>query len=181
MDNQHEFTTEYQGISGIYFMKLLETIISIGNLDKDGLNILDYGAGYGILKRILSKDGVKVNVVNYDIEPDLTDIDDWHDANFDTIVANEVFYTFDAIQLEHLLTEFRQKNIKAELIVGISKQSFLNNFGKVVFGQSDAHKSTKLKPKDELSILSKHMDIIDHKSVWFLADVYKLRFKSIPA
>jgi hypothetical protein len=87
----------------------------------------------------------------------------------------------EASQLERLLTEFRQKNENAELIIGISKQSFVNNIGKVILGKWNAHILAKLKPKDELSVLSKYMEIISHKSVWYLADVYRFRFKTTPA
>ncbi|SVD20486.1 uncharacterized protein METZ01_LOCUS373340 [marine metagenome] len=176
-----ETTTDYAGLPGIYFRKLLDTIVSVGNLDRDGLTILDYGAGYGVLRRMLNARNAKVKVVNYDVVPELTDIDDWHDVNFDIVVANEVFCYLEASQLERLLTEFRQKNENAELIIGISKQSFVNNIGKVILGKWNAHILTKLKPKDELSVLSKYMEIISHKSVWYLADVYRFRFKTTPA
>jgi hypothetical protein len=177
MNNKHKMTTEYTGIPGIYFKKLLNTIIDIGGLERNDLNILDYGAGYGVLKNIINSRNKTVNVINYDIELDLTDIEDWRDVDFDVVVANEVFYTFDSSALEALLLEFKEKKKALEIIVGISKQSFFNNLGKAIFGKSDAHDSTVLSPRAEITVLLKYMKVIDHKSVWLLADVYKLRFK----
>ena len=117
-----------------------------------------------------------VNVINYDIEPDLTEIEDWRDVDFNIVVANEVFYTFDQIALESLMAELKKKNKNLEIIVGISKQSIINNIGKIILGEGGAHNSTVLNPKEEIAILLQHMEIIDHKSVWYLADIYRLRF-----
>ena len=131
-----------------------------------------------MLKQMLTKRAIGANVINYDIEPDLSDLTDWRDSEFDVIVANEVFYTFEPDQLDSLLIQFRSKNQNCELIVGISKQSILNNIGKYILSAPDAHKSTKLNPKQEISILLNHMYPVAHKSVWFLADVYRLKFKT---
>lgn len=177
MGAKYQLTTEYKGITQFYFSKLLNTIIRIGDLERDNLNILDYGSGYGVIKKILNKRNKLVNVINFDIQPELTDISDWHNVDFNVVVANEVFYTFDPQELEELLQDFRKYNSKVEFVVGISKQSFLNNVGKVLFGKPDAHNLTKILPKDEIRILSKYLYILEHKSVWFLADVYRLKFK----
>jgi len=177
MFSEHKMTTEYNGFVKIYFQKLLNSIIKIGDLDRDNLTILDYGAGYGMIKKIMSIKNKTVTVINYDIKPELSDTLDWHKENFNVVVANEVFYTFDKEDLEQLLVEFKQYNVNIEVIVGISKQSFIKNIGKIIFGQQGAHNSTKILPKEEITILSKHMDIIDHKSVWLLADIYRLCFK----
>ena len=176
MANEHTLTTEYKGIPGIYFRKLLFTIIDLGRLDRNNLTILDYGSGYGVLKSIIKNRNKTVNVINYDIEPDLTEIKDWRNVDFDVVVANEVFYTFDQVALEFLLVEFKKKNQNIEIIVGISKQSIINNIGKIIFRESEAHNLTLLNPKEEIAILLEHMEIIDHKSVWCLADIYRLRF-----
>jgi hypothetical protein len=176
MGDEYRLTTEYKGIPGIYFRKLLNTIIDLGRLDRNNLTILDYGAGHGVLKNIIKDRNKMVNVINYDIEPDLTEIKDWRDVDFNIVVANEVFYTFDQIALESLMVELKKKNKNLEIIVGISKQSIINNIGKIILGEGGAHNSTVLNPKEEIAILLKHMEIIDHKSVWYLADIYRLRF-----
>lgn len=176
MSDKYRLTTEYKGIPGIYFRKLLNTIIDVGELDRNNLTILDYGAGYGILKKIIKDKNKMVNVINYDIEPDFTDVEDWRGVDFDIVVANEVFYTFDQIALESLLVELKKKNNNLEVIVGISKQSIINNLGKIILSEWDAHNSTVLNSKEEIAILLKYMEIIDHKSVWHLADIYRLRF-----
>ena len=75
------------------------------------------------------------------------------------------------------MCDFKIKNPKLRLIVGMSRQSILNKIGKTILGFSDAHEGILLSPYEELNVLKKHMEIINYKSVFFLADVYLLRFK----
>jgi len=170
-------TTEYSGISGIYFNKIIDTIIKIGGLNKADSTILDYGAGHGILKSKLLKVNPTVKVFNYDIKEELTEINDWKEVKFDILIANEVFVYLYQDDLERLLKELKDANNSLELIVGISKQSIFNNIGKYILFQPNAHINTRIKPKDEISTLLKYMNIDTHISVWGLADVYKLHFK----
>ena len=118
-----------------------------------------------------------INVINYDIIQELSDIVFWNKSDFDVVVANEVFCRFSSDELEQLLCDFKIKNPKLRLIVGISRQSILNKIGKNILGFSEAHEEILLSPHEELNVLRKYMEIINHKSVYFLADVYLLKFK----
>lgn len=166
--------TSYSGLAKIYFRRLLCCIIEAGALERSGITILDFGCGVNELKRILPN----ANVIGFDIVPVLTDIDDWRLVNFDVLVANEVFYSFEEDQLIRLLVELREKNSKLELVVGISRQSIMNNIGKLLLGRSDAHSSTKIGPKKELEILLRYCEIRCQKNVLCLADVFVLSFKA---
>ena len=170
-------TTEYSGISGIYFNKIIDTIIKIGDLDKSKQTILDYGAGHGVIKSKLFSVNPSVTVINFDIKEELTEVDDWRSVTFNTLIANAVFMYLDKHMLEELLIELKSINKSLEIIVGISKQSVLNNIGKYILLQSKAHDNTMLKSKEEISTLLEFTYIDKHISVWGLADVYKLRFK----
>lgn len=166
--------TDYSGLARFYFRYLLKQLIKVGVLERPGIAILDFGCGNSELKRILPK----ANIIGYDIIPALTDVDDWRDVSFDVLIANEVFYSFEIVQLEALLTGLREKNSKLELVVGISRQSILNNIGKFLLGRPDAHSATKIGPKKELEILLRHCEIKRKKNVLFLADIFMLSFKS---
>ncbi|MGZ8954501.1 MAG: class I SAM-dependent methyltransferase [Methylovulum sp.] len=166
--------TDYAGLAKFYFRQLLRCIIEVGVLERSGLVVLDFGCGNGELKRLLPNS----NIIGYDIIPALTDVDDWRLVDFDVLVANEVFCTFEEEQLDALLAELREKNSKLELVVGISRHGLLNNIGKFLLGRPDAHASTKLMHKEELDILLRHCEIKHKKNVLFLANVFVLSFKS---
>ncbi len=165
--------TLYSGLSKFYFRQLLMQIVKVGRLDRAGITILDFGCGSGELKRMLTD----ANVIGYDIIPSLSDVTDWRSVDFDVLVANEVFYSFNVSYLENLLIELRTKNQALELVVGISRQGLLNNIGKYLLGRRDAHSATQIGPKDELAILKKYCNINNKKNVMNLANVYSLSFK----
>lgn len=170
-----DITTNYGLITGIYFKKLLKSIIKIAGLDKRQITVLDFGAGHGYLKKIIQNP--KCKVVNYDIREDLSEVKTWQEVEFDLLVSNEVFYCLKEEELESLMRELKEKRPGLELVVGISRQSILNNIGKHLLGESDAHDATQTSPQRENEILLKHCKIISKKNVWFLADVLHLKFR----
>jgi hypothetical protein len=167
------YVTDYLGFSKYYFRHLISTIIKIGKLDHSQDIILDYGAGLGILKKLLGSD----RVVNFDVIKDFSDIEDWKSVHFDVLVANQVFYLFDEKMLMRFLSDLKGLNSQVKLIVGISKQGLLNKAGMHFFGKKNAHKGSKLLPRDELNILNKYCTIINKKNVLWLADVYLMVFR----
>src|SRR5262245_24076920 len=152
-----DFTKDYyHSLKGVYFSKILRTIIELGALDRRDVRVLDYGCGTGRLSKMLPD-----KVIGYDIVPGLTEIIDWRKAQFDVVVANEVFYLLSAGELTGLLRDFRSINPDLELLVGISRQSLLNNLLKFVAGEPDAHADTRLKPEEERTILCASLDTLN--------------------
>ena len=132
----------YTGLKGIYFNRILDKIIEIGDLRERNIKILDFGCGLGKLKKLLPD-----KVIGYDILPDLSDIDDWEKVNFDVIVANAVFYLMTKNELRKFLNELYQHNKNVEMIFTTGNKSLLlNNILKYVFLIPDAHLGTKLTP-----------------------------------
>ena len=163
----------YSGLKGIYFYEILKQIIKIGKLNKRNIKVLDFGCGVGKLKKLLGN-----KVVGYDVLPDLTEISDWRKTKFNVIVANEVFYLFSEQEIRNFLRELYNVNPNAELIVGMSCQGFLNRILALLSGQSDAHKNTKTPPKQEIKILLEKMKIIKKTQVFFMCNIYHLKFKN---
>ena len=162
----------YHGLKGVYFFRILEAIIKIGDLRKRNVKVLDFGCGTGRLKELLPG-----KVIGYDISPELTEIKDWKKAKFDVVVSNEVFYLFSREGLIRLLGEIYKVNPNAELIVGISRQGIINKILSVLAGEGDAHDDTKLSPSEEIKTLKQKMDVIKKKTVFFMCDVYLLKFR----
>jgi hypothetical protein len=165
--------TSYRGFAGYYFRFLIGQIIKLGKLKRSDITILDFGCGEGRLKQILKSS----KVIGYDVVRDLSDINDWRTLDFDVLVANEVFYTFKRDDLNKLLIELKQKNKSLELIVGISRQGFLNKIGMYLLGRPKAHSNTKLTPKEEMNILKQHCFVLKEVNILFLAYIFVLRFK----
>jgi SAM-dependent methyltransferase len=173
---QHDFRNDcYSGLKGIYFFRILKTIIRLGALDRRDISILDFGCGTGQLRHLLPG-----KVIGYDIIPELSEISNWRMAQFDVVVANEVFYLFHAQELRHFLAQLRRVNPSAELLVGISRQGLVNNVLKHLAGEPDSHLGTKLGPKEELELLTEELEILDRASVFQLCDVYYMRYKDRP-
>ena len=167
--------TKHGKISGIYFNNILKNIISLINTKKK-VRILDFGSGYGYLKKKLIKNS-KIRIINYDIIKELSDINDWRKVKFDYLVSTHVFMYFKKSELEYLLFSLKKHNKKLKMRVTISRQNLLNNIGKFILNEKDAHKGTFLQPDKELKVLKTKMKIIKKINIFFLSDIYLLEFK----
>lgn len=176
MTHLYKNTTSYKGfLKKYYFEGLIKSIIKLGELENDSKIVLDFGCGIGRLKYLLKNKNP--NVINYDLVRELSEVKNWNEKNFDILVANEVFYTFDKTSLENLLLELKSFNKELTLIVGISKQNIFNKLGALLMNESKSHYGTKLKPIEEINVLKKYTDVILKKNYLFLVDIYLLRFK----
>ena len=63
-----------------------------------------------------------------------------------------------------------------EIIIGISKQGFLNKLGMIILNYKDAHDNTLLSLEQELEIFLNYTKIIKKRSVFLLTNVYLLKF-----
>ena len=75
----------YNGFAKIYFEKIINKIIEIGNLYDQDKKILDFGCGTKFLEKKLNK-----KILNYDINKEHTEIVDIFDYDFNVMVINHV-------------------------------------------------------------------------------------------
>jgi len=167
--------TVHNFFSGIYFNLILKKIISL-IIDNKLKKILDFGCGFGYLKKKIIKKISHILVINYDIIPELSEIKTYKNLRFDCLVANQVFYLFKENDLNNLIVYLKNKLPNLKLIVVISRQSFLNNIGKFILNEKEAHKGTKLKPSQEFKILTNHCVILKKINIFFLSDIYLFSF-----
>jgi SAM-dependent methyltransferase len=168
--------TKHKFISGIYFNLILRKIISL-ILKNKFKTILDFGCGFGYLKKkLLVYKKKNIKVINYDIIKELTEVKNFKNQKFECLVANQVFYLFKKKQLHELLNYLSKKNPTLFLIVTISRQSLLNNIGKFILNEKNAHMGTKLSPYEEIRILRKYTFILKKINILFLSDIYFLKF-----
>ena len=141
----------YKGFSGIYFRKILNTIIKFGNLKNEKGLILDFGCGVGHLKKLLKKN----NIINYDIEPRLTEINDYKKLKPEKIILSGVLEHLYLKEIKKLLDEFILMNKNAKLLVYLPTENLVSKIAMRLAGQKNAHDDHVSKYKDINKILEK--------------------------
>lgn len=159
----------YTGLKGIYFRRILKKIVRLGDLRNKA--VLDFGCGTGELRKMLGGG----SVTGYDIMLELSEIKDWKKIKFDTVVANQVFYSMSQEEIKKFITELHQYNPIVTLIVGIGRKGLLNKLGAALL-QKNAHDKYVTEPKDELLILQSKLKIIKQTSVFRMCDIYLMEF-----
>ena len=125
----------YTGPAGIYFNKVMRTIIQIGNLQEEKGLILDYGCGVGHLKRKLPDQ----NVVGYDIIPELSDVSNYKNLKPAKIVLSGVLEHLYLSEIENLLIDFLGMNMESELLVFLPTENLVSRLAIFLTGQKHAH------------------------------------------
>ena len=124
----------YRGFSKIYFNKILETLIKFGDLRKEKGLILDFGCGFGHLKKKL-----KNNVVGYDIIPELSDVKNYRELIPKQIVLSGVLEHLYGGEIKVLMNEFKQMNPRANLLVYLPTENWVSKIAMRLAGQKNAH------------------------------------------
>tara|TARA_B110000285_G_C14924166_1_gene514119 strand:- start:86 stop:631 length:546 start_codon:yes stop_codon:yes gene_type:complete len=166
--------TNHGMISSLYFNTIFNNIIALIEREKK-VKILDFGCGYGYLKKKLRRDK-RIKVINFDIVKELTEIDDWKKVNFDYLISTHVFGYFKKKKLVELLIYLKKNRPKIKIILTITKQGWLNKLGAFILNEPDAHTNYNLSANEEINIFSKYMKIIQKKNIFFLSNVYLLKF-----
>lgn len=159
---------QYSGFAGIYFWRILKKIGKLGELDS--YQTLDFGCGSGRLKSLYPG-----TVVGYDVDPRFSETADWRTVKFDTVVINQVFYEMVEQDIVAFLEGLRVVNPNATVIVGIGRRSWLNRLGAWLL-RPDAHDKYRTSPEREREILLHYFRIEARISVFWMCDIYKLRF-----
>ena len=168
--------TEPNIISKYYFNFMKNKIIEVGNFHEKK-NVLDYGCGTGDLKKLNLQKKNKSTIINYDIIEELSEIKDWREINFDTIVFCQVLVLIEPIQIRNILDFIKRKNSNVEIITVISSQSIINKIGGIILGHFDSHGDTKTEPTVEKQIFNEKCSLI-HKSSYFnLFEILKFKLK----
>ncbi len=158
----------------IYFHKIVNEIIKIGNLKKTKKTILDFGCG----NKIFSKKLPHNKILNYDLHPDLTEIKNYKNYKFDIIIFNHVLMYMKKNQIEKLFLNLKKSNPKLLFLIGIGRQNFFSKLGKFILGQHKAHDKTYVSYSEQLNLIKKNLKIIDKKNVFYLTDIFYCSFSS---
>ena len=152
----------YKGFSGIYFRKILNTIIKFGNLKNEKSLILDFGCGVGHLKKTLKKN----NIINYDIEPELTEIVNYKNLKPKKIILSGVLEHLYLEEIEKLLDEFILMNKNVGLLVYLPTENWISKIAMRLAGQKNAHDDHVSKYSDINKILEKKFALKKRKYIF---------------
>ena len=162
----------YSGFTRFYFNSTLESIINIGDLNNGSKKILDFGCGFGELKK-----KVKNTVYNYDKDMAYSDYEDWKILDFNYFVANQVTYLFSKKELIELIENIEKINRETILIIGISKQNLFSKILKNILNFKNAHSHTKLSYKEQTDIFNKKLILIKKIDNYFMNSILLYKFK----
>ncbi len=164
--------TNYQGISKIYFKKILFEIIKIGSLFEEDKKILDYGCGKKYLEKILNR-----KILNYDIDPNYNEIRDINQYEFDIVIFNHVLMYLKPNEIENLFKNIYQKNSNCKFVIGIGKQNLISKIAKILTFNFTAHDGTVSNYNDQIKVIKKNMKIINKKTnIYFMTDIFYTKF-----
>ena len=165
--------TNYDGISKIYFNKILLEIVKIGNLFKTKKKILDYGCGKKQLGKILKK-----KIYNYDIIKKYNEVKILDFKKYDIIIFNHVLMYLNKKDINILFDNIYSKNKNCLFIVGLGKQNLISKLAMFISFNFNAHYGTISNYKDQLEVIENRMNIIKNKkNIFFMTDIFYLRFK----
>ncbi len=165
-------TTNYSGISRIYFDKIITEIISLGKLNLTKKKILDFGCGEKRLEKMLNK-----KIYNYDINPVYNEVDNLDYINFDIIVMNHVLMYLSKNEIELLFNKFFSKNPNCEFLIGIGKQNYISLIAKSISFKFKAHEGTVSSYKEQLEVINNSTNIIkSKKNIFFMTDIFLCKF-----
>jgi 2-polyprenyl-3-methyl-5-hydroxy-6-metoxy-1,4-benzoquinol methylase len=169
-----QIITKYTGLQKIYFNKILLNIIKIGRLNFTNKKILDFGCGNKQLSKLLNK-----KILNYDLNPNYSDFISIDNLKFDIIVINHVLMYLSVSEIKNLFLKIYSINKNARIIVGIGKQNFLSIFLKILTLKFNAHKGTISTYNQQVEFLKKNMIFIKKKNIFFMTDIFYLKFNNI--
>ena len=127
----------YKGFAKIYFDRILDTIINLGGLKNEKGLILDYGCGLGHLKSKLAS--YNINIIGYDIIPELSEINDYKNLKPNKIILSGVLEHLYSGEIDKLLNDFLIMNSRAELLVFLPTENLVSKIAMYLAGQKHAH------------------------------------------
>ena len=175
--NKIEYSiTKPNFITRFYFNIIYKKIIKLGKFNEKG-NILDFGCGYGYLKKKNISANNPSKIINYDIVEELTEVKNIFNLEFDKIVFCQSLYLIDKKKIEELLNNLNEKNPNLLIIVVISKQLIINKILSFLLFHWKHYKGVKTSPNDEEDILKKYCTLQNEKNL-ILSKLLIFKFKT---
>ena len=80
-------------------------------------------------------------------------------------------------QIRELFLKIKSTKGDCEFIIGIGRMSLINKLASILSFNFKAHTGTKTFPDKQIKIILEYFEIKTKKSVFFMTDIYYLKFK----
>lgn len=165
----------YTGLQSFYFTSVISNVIKIGNLDNNNKIILDFGCGV----KVLSKKLPQKKIINYDINSNYTEHEDYKKLYFDIVVFNQVLMYMDKKEIVSTFENIKKINKNCEFIIGIGKGGLINKLAAAACLNFEPHKGTLSTYNEQVEIIKNQTKILQvKKNIFFLTDIYYTRFNN---
>jgi hypothetical protein len=166
--NYHQFPQKY------YFLSIVNNIIKIANLTKTKKIILDYGCGNRIFSKILQNK----KIINYDINPLLSDVKNYENYKFNIVIFNHVLMYVKPKEIGKLFDKIKKINPKCEIIVSLSRQNILSKIAMLLTFSLKAHENTNSTYAEQVKEIVKKTTTKKKKlKIFGITDIFYLKFK----
>ena len=158
-------------IYGIYFKSIIKTICKIlKNINNKSI-ILDFGCGEGYLKKIYNNKDNMHHIINYDVIPEKSEINDYKNLKYDIVIASHVFCLFSEKELNNFIQSEIKKNKDIKFIVAIGRQGLISKIAQLITNKRSSNSYNQLTGKQEFEIISKYKRLAFKKNIFFMTDV----------
>jgi len=104
----NKIVTKYQFPQSIYFNAVIKNIaLLVSTFPKKPLRVMDFGCGTGLLKSFIQEKDTTIDVDGYDIDPDLSDIEDPWAMSYDIWVFNHVLMYMNEREILDILDKIK--------------------------------------------------------------------------
>ena len=112
-------------------------------------------------------------ILNYDINPDYSEYNDYKKLYFDIVVFNHVLMYMEKKEIISTFENIKKINRNCELIIGIGKGGLMNKLAALLSLNFAAHKGALITHKQQTEILKNRTKILKiKKNIFFMTDIY---------
>lgn len=159
MTKKYSIVTKPNFLSKFYFNIIYHLVANL--IKYRNLKVLDFGGGYGYLKKKLLKKGAEVKI--YDIINELSDLDDYKSYKFDVIIFCQVLMYLNHKKIKNLFKDLKKNTLIISLF---STQTILSKILAYIFGHKNPHKNTLTMPNEEEELIRDNFKILKYKNYY---------------
>jgi SAM-dependent methyltransferase len=172
----NKIVTEYKFPQKIYFNAILKKIAKIITTNRKNAIVLDYGCGSGQLKKFVKEIDSSINVIGYDIDSNISEIENPFSRPYDIYVFNHVLMYINKKEILVLIKKIKSLNKKALIIIGSGKQNYLSKFGSIMLNKN-AHDKTISSLESQIKIIETQVNIISRENIYLMTEIVSCKLK----